>query len=112
MVVDHIEQNIYFGKHVLAVLLDIQAAFDTINPTHIKDALHRKGIPEEITDWYYNYITHRNIEVNINDVTINQTIRTGFPQGGICSAKFWIIAYDKRRCLVGHTVTQASGGLV
>ena len=43
-VTDYIEQNIYHNKHVLSVFLDIQAAFNTIEPTHIRDALQRKGI--------------------------------------------------------------------
>ena len=38
-VTDFIEQNIYFNKHVLAVFLDIQAAFDTISPEKIKKVL-------------------------------------------------------------------------
>ena len=35
-VTDFIEQNIFFNKHVLAEFLDIQVAFDTINPIKIK----------------------------------------------------------------------------
>ena len=26
---------------------------------------------------------------------VKVTIGIGFPQGGVCSAKFWIIAFDK-----------------
>ena len=45
-VTDYIEQNIFFNKHVLAVFLDIQAAFDTISPLKIKSTLktHKKSI--------------------------------------------------------------------
>ena len=32
-----------------------------------------------MVDWYYSYITHLNME---------------FPQVGVCSAKFWIIAFN------------------
>ena len=56
-VTDFIEQNIFFNKHVLAVFLDIQAAFDTISPEKIKSALKEHGINPLVTDWYYNYIT-------------------------------------------------------
>ena len=38
-VTDFIEQNIFFNKYVLAVFLDIQAAFDTVSPEKIKSAL-------------------------------------------------------------------------
>ena len=81
-VVDYIEKHIFFGRHVLSVFLDIAAAFDTIDPLHIRDTMQRKGIKDAITDWYYKYITHRNVEININDVTVKKTIKTGFHKGG------------------------------
>ena len=87
----------------------MQAAFDTIEPTHIRDALQRKGIKQEITDWYYNYITHRNIEININGIEVKRTIATGFPQGGVCSAKFWIIAFDTAIEIINEHGIQGHG---
>ena len=94
-VVDYIEQNIFFGKHVIATFLDIQAAFNTISPELIRKTLTEKQINPDMIEWYNNYITHRNIKISINETTINRTIYTGFPQGGVCSAKFWIIAFDE-----------------
>ena len=96
-------------NNILSIYLDIQAAFDTIEPTHIRDALQRKGIKQEITDWYYNYITHRNIEININGIEVKRTIKTGFPQGGVCSAKFWIIAFDTAIDIINEHGIQGHG---
>ena len=48
-----------------------------------------------ITNWYYNYLTHRNVKTKYNNEEATGTIATGFPQGGVCSAKFWIIVFDK-----------------
>ena len=38
-----------------------------------------------------------NAYLQFNESCITQTITTttGFPQGGVCSAKFWIIAFDE-----------------
>ena len=94
-VANYIEQNIYYGKHVLATFLDIQAAFDTIDPGHIRNALLEKNINNDMVNWYYEYITHRNIITTINDTTVKQTKGMGFPQGGVCSAKFWTIAFNE-----------------
>ena len=47
-----------------------------------------------MVDWYYSYITHRNMYVDINGHQISCTTSLGFPQGGVCSAKFWIIAFN------------------
>ena len=43
-VTDFKEQHIFFEKHVIAVFLDIQAAFDTISPEKIKAALKEHKI--------------------------------------------------------------------
>ena len=75
--------------------MDIQAAFDTISPEAIRQALEEREIPTTITNWYYNYLTHRNITTTVNNATTSGTIGIGFPQGGVCSAKFWIIAFNR-----------------
>ena len=54
---DYIEQHIMYGKPVVGVFLDIQAAFDTIKPSKIREALENKGVEPLITNWYYNYLT-------------------------------------------------------
>ena len=46
----------------LAVFMDIKGAFDTIYPTHIREALIDKNIDIDLVNWYYDYITHRNLE--------------------------------------------------
>ena len=48
-----------------------------------------------MVNWYYNFITHRNLHVEINGTTASKTVSIGFPQGGVCSAKFWIIAFNE-----------------
>ena len=75
-------------------ILDIKGAFDTICPKFIRKSLKAKGINKDLIEWYYNYITHRNIEFKDKEYELTGTIDIGFPQGGVCSAKFWIIAFD------------------
>ena len=94
-VADYIEKNIYNNKFVIAIFLDIQAAFDTIKPALIKEKLLEHGGDSKMVNWYYNYITHRNINVEIQGIKVSLTTRLGFPQGGVCSAKFWIIAFNE-----------------
>ena len=47
-----------------------------------------------MVNWYYNYLTHRNLQVTLGGYSGEVTIDIGFPQGGVCSAKFWIIAFN------------------
>ena len=93
-VADYIESNIYNNKFVISVFLDIQAAFDTIKPELIKEKLLEHGGDPIMVKWYYNYITHRNINVEIQGIKVSLTTKLRFPQGGVCSAKFWIIAFN------------------
>ena len=76
------------------MFLDIQAAFDTISPKKIKSSLLKHGGDPVMGGWYDSYITHRNIFININGELLSLSASAGFPQGGVCSAKFWIIAYS------------------
>ena len=48
-----------------------------------------------ILTWYYELLTHRNLETTYENFVLEVTTNMGFPQGGVCSAKFWIIAFDE-----------------
>ena len=107
--VNFIEQNLDKDKQILAVFLDIKGAFDTICPKYIRKSLKAKGINKDLVEWYYNYIIHRNIEYKDNDFEISGTIDTGFPQGGVCSAKFWIIVFDYALDIINTEFTEGQG---
>ena len=91
---NYIEKFIMKKQHCVGVFLDISAAFDSIRPGHVRQALLKHGGDEEMVQWYYNYITHRDIEIDMHGETSSFTTGVGFPQGGVCSAKFWLIAFD------------------
>ena len=63
--VNYIEKHINSGREVLGVFLDIQAAFDTICPKHIKASLLKHGADPDVAEFYYNYITHRHLTTTI-----------------------------------------------
>ena len=77
------------------VFLDIQAAFDTISPDTIRTKLLEHSGDEKMVNWYYEYITHRNIHAEVKGEKAVITTGQGFPQGGVCSAKFWIVAFNE-----------------
>jgi hypothetical protein len=82
-------------QYCLGVFLDIQAAFDSIDPKHIRAKLCEHGCPALIADWYYGYLTYRKISINGKYSNYDTIINRGFPQGGVCSANFWSIAYNE-----------------
>lgn len=93
--VNYIEKHVSTNKDVLGDFLDIQAVFDTIAHESIKEALLDHNIDPIMVEWYYNYLTLRNLYTEHNGESATATIKIGFPQGCVCSAKFWIIAFNK-----------------
>ena len=90
----YIESFLQRGEHSIGLFLDIKSAFDTMNPEHIYRSLIKHGAPPELAKWYYNYITHRDITYTSHGTEISRAIGVGFPQGGVLSAKFWVIAFN------------------
>ena len=80
---------------MLGVFLDIQAAFNTIDPGKVKQSLLLHGGDPTLVKWYHNYISHRTLHISIKGCNKILSTDTGFPQGGVCSAKFWIIAFNE-----------------
>ena len=56
---NYIEKFIMKRQHCVGVFLDISAAFDSIRPNHVRQALLNHGGDPVMVQWYYNYITHR-----------------------------------------------------
>ena len=92
---DYIEQFLYEGSHCLGLFLDISSAFDSISIDHIKSTLIEHDADPEFVDWYYSYLGRRYLEVDLHGEHVDLTTATGFPQGGVCSARFWLIAFDQ-----------------
>ena len=106
--VDYVERHVMNKQHCVGIFLDISSAFDTIQPGHVRRALLKHGGHPDLVQWYYNYITHRDIEISMHGVLSAFSTGLGFPQGGVCSAKFWLIAFDyaiqiiNRYCIEGN----------
>ena len=79
-VTDYIERHISNQKHVIGVFLDIQAAFDPIKCSKIREMLLQHGGDPLMIDWYYSYITHCNMYVDINGHQISCITSLGFPR--------------------------------
>jgi hypothetical protein len=90
-----IEKRLLNQQYCLGVFLDIQSAFDSIQPRHIRDKLLEHGCPVDAAEWYHEYLRYRVIIIEGKHCTFTTNISIGFPQGGVCSASFWAVAYDE-----------------
>ena len=83
-----------------------QAAFDSITPEHIRKSLLKHGCNHNMVEWYYELLKHRNLITTYDNFKLLLSTGLGFPQGGVCSAKFWIIAFnDAAEILNTHGVS-------
>ena len=65
-------------------MLDLSAAFDTIDHSILIQRLATLGFGGRILDWFTSYITGRTQSVSINNVTSDPTtLEFGVPQGSV-----------------------------
>ena len=92
---DFIEQQLFEKQHCLGLFLDISSAFDSISIDHIRTTLLEHNGTPDMVEWYYSYLGKRFLEVELHGEKVRLTTATGFPQGGVASARFWLIAFDE-----------------
>ena len=49
----------------------------------------------DLVEWYYNYLIHRDMEFELQGANKTVSNSIGFPQGGVASAKLWILAFNE-----------------
>ena len=73
------------GRGVALVLLDLSAAFDTINPDGVINTLEQHiGVKGVALSWFRNYLNKRNQRIRIG-MTVSKpaTLSRGVPQGSV-----------------------------
>ena len=106
---NYIEKFIMKKQHCVGVFLDISSAFDSITAGHIRRSLLEHGGDPEMVQWYHDYITHRDIGIDLHGEMSTFSTGVGFPQGGVCSAKFWLIAFDTAIQIINTLKIEGNG---
>ena len=95
-VTNDILQALDNNKCVFLVLLDLSAAFDTINHSVFLERLDKEyGVTGSVSNWMGSYLNNRTQAIGING-TLSDTIdiKYGFPQGS-CIGPFGFKLYTK-----------------
>ena len=72
------------GNCTLLVLLDLSAAFDTVDQKILIDDLTHLGIGGKVLNWFYSFLNKRNFKVIIGkEMSDSGEMTTGVPQGSI-----------------------------
>ena len=70
------------GSCAILVLLDLSAAFDTIDHDSLLQRLeHRVGLEGTVLSWFTSYLTDRTFSVNLGRYSSSSATMCGLPQG-------------------------------
>ena len=90
-----IEKGFYNAQYTVGVFLDIKGAFDNIATKAIVKALEKKGVEENIINWYSQYLNNRICTAELGDTKRKVRLTRGAPQGGVASPIMaWNCAFD------------------
>ena len=94
-VVSKLESSVYRGGTAVAVFLDVQGAFDNVDPEKALAAMAKRGFPMEMVDWYTSYLTTRLTTLCYKGLSLTRRTTRGVPQGGILSPLMWNVLFDE-----------------
>lgn len=90
------------GREVVLVLLDLSAAFDTIDHTILLERLqHRYGIGDTVLAWFRSYLSNREQSVVVrNVVSSSKTLQYGVPQGSVLGPLLFSMYFSRLEDLI------------
>ena len=88
-----IEKVLNGGDGELLVLLDLSAAFDTVDHTILLERLHEEvGLRDTALQWMRSYLINRKQAVYINNnISTEAILTTGVPQGSVLGPLLFLV---------------------
>lgn len=86
------KQSIERGKIVMAVFVDLNRAFETIDRSKLRDVLKRYGIQGIALKWFSSYLENRTQVTRYNKSVSSETaVDLGVPQGSVLGPLLFIL---------------------
>lgn len=92
-IINEITKKMNEDKHVLALFLDIQKCFDTVNRTILFRKLENSGVRGHILNWFKSYFSNRKQRVYVNSTNSSMLcdLTLGILQGSILGVLFFLV---------------------
>ena len=81
-------------QRCVAVALDIESAYDTVDHVALLWKLKAKGVPKYLVAWIRAFLLDRQVQLVVNDSVFPYPIRVGVPQGSPLSPVLFILFID------------------
>ena len=78
----------------MAVALDIQSAYDTVDHPALLWKLRQKSLPCYMVAWTRAFLEHRTVVLRVNNSEFPYQIRAGVPQGSPLSPTLFLVYVD------------------
>jgi len=106
-VIDKIYYNINEGKLCTGVYLDLQKAFDTVNPDILLHKLYNYGVRGTVHNWFCSYLNNRQQytrRVADTDSFFFTSVSCGVPQGSVLGPLLFLVYVND----IGNAVPSTS----
>ena len=81
-------------RRCVAVALDIQSAYDTVDHVALLWKLREKGVPRYLVAWIRAFLAHRTAQLVVNESDYPSDISVGVPQGSPLSPTLFLVFVD------------------
>ena len=93
MIANDILLSLDRGDNLFLLLLDLSAAFDTVNHSLLLLCLEKSfGITGTFLQWFHSYLSRRSQFVEINDIKSSvRDLTVGVPQGSVVGPTLYLL---------------------
>ena len=81
-------------RRCVAVALDLQSAYDTVDHMALLWKLRQKSLPRYMVAWTRAFLQHRSVILRVNESEFSYPIHAGVPQGSPLSPTLFLVYVD------------------